>query len=58
MFPVYLNDLVTLLVQYGNKIKLFPDNVKFYEKVVDYSDVAKLQQALMALCTWAARNFN
>ena len=32
---------------------MFADDVKLYIKVVDYSDIAKLQQALFALCTWA-----
>jgi len=55
MFLVYINDFVTLFAHYGIKIKLlFADDVKLYVKVVDYSDVAKLQQALIAWYTWAA----
>jgi len=34
---------------------LFADDVKFYiKKIVNHVDSYKLQQALYALCTWAA----
>jgi len=33
---------------------LFADDVKHYVKVVDYGDIAELQQALIALCTRTA----
>jgi len=54
MFLIYINDLVSLLTQYGIRVKLFADDVKLYIKIVNHVDSYKLQQALSALCKWAS----
>jgi len=54
MLLIYINDLVSLLIRYGIKVKLFADDVKLYIQIFNHVDFYKLQQALSALCKWAA----
>ena len=46
MFLVYINELVSVLVQHNIKVKLFADDVKMSVRSVDDLDVRSLQLAL------------
>jgi len=53
MFLVYINELVSVLVQHNIKVKLFADDVKMSVRSVDDLDVRSLQLALDALVQWS-----
>jgi len=53
MFLIFINELISLLEQHGINVKLFADDVKLYLRIVNDTDIAKLQSALSSLASWA-----
>ena len=53
MFLIYVNELIDILEKFGVKVKMFADDAKMYLRVIDDTDVARLQQAVDALINWA-----
>jgi len=53
MFLIYINELATILENYGVKIKLFADDAKLYIHILNDVDVVQLQLAIDALVQWA-----
>jgi len=53
--PVLFLDLAKLLKRNGFTVKLFADDVKVYLKVVENTDVTKLQGALDLVASWASQ---
>jgi len=54
LFLVYINDLINHLKKFGVSQKLFTDDVKVYDKIVDICDVELLQRVLRPLLTCIA----
>jgi len=55
MFLIYINDFVSLLTQYGIKVKLFANDIKLYIKIVNHVNCYKLPLALSAICKWSLK---
>jgi len=52
-FVIFINELIILLEQHDINVKLFADYVKLYLRIVNDTDIAKLQSALSYLASWA-----
>ena len=53
LFLLFINELAFILEQSGVKIKLFADDCKIYAEIVDFTDIAHLQDALNKLVEWS-----
>jgi len=53
MFLTYINELISILEEFGVVMKLFAGDVKMYVTIVNDVGVAQLQHAVSALVDWA-----
>jgi len=49
MFVTYINELISMLEEFGIKVKLFADDVKMYVKIINDVGMVQLQHAVTAL---------
>ena len=53
MFLTYINELISILEEFGVVVKLFADGVKMYVKIINDVGMVQVQHAVSALVDWA-----